>query len=407
MGAIFLCVFTFTTAQFLDVTLPLEKPSSNITSTSEPGEWTMVHRVFEGLSPIPSESASIKGDLKWTYKTNTQIVSTPAVKGDEVYLTTQDRRVIALDKNTGESIWEYTTAAPIDSSPAVADNMVFFGARSKRVIALNALTGELIWEFVTDGNPTSGSPLVKDGVVYIGSGIGKLYALDALTGNLMWEYVTRDWVTNTPALTDNLLVLASMDGRVTIHDTNTGKRRFSFRGLGPLIFGSPTINSDSAYVTYRNGYVVSVNIHEEEVLFYSRYYRARLQLWLWGIWSHPGLPKGVNWIRPMGSTIHSTAAADNEKLYVPTESGLLHALNNQTGERVWIYDARPLQLSSPTIIENTVLITDDKGHLHSVNKETGEQQWRMKLAQNVTSTPVVADGVLYLASKDGNLYAFE
>ena len=411
LGGISICFLTFSITQFLDITFPLPPATSNISSISESGEWAMIHGSHSGLSQVNGENLSITGNVKWAFKTGEKIVSTPVLKGDIVYVNTQNKGIVALNKDTGSIIWERPTEIPVDSSPTVTKDLIFVGLRNNRVIALDRYNGNEKWQFTMPDNPNAlpltGSPLVKDGVLYIGSGDNKLYALDASTGEKKWDYLTRHWITNTPAISDNLLVISSMDGRVTVHDTNTGKRRFSFRGLGPHIIGSPSISGESIYVTYRNGIVISVNLKEEEVLFFSRYYRLRLQLWLWGMMDHPGLPKGVNWVRPMGGTILSTAASDNEKVYISTNEGLLHALNGKTGEREWVYDVRPLQLSSPTIIENTILLTDASGTLHAVNKQNGEPLWNKQVSNNLSSIPVLADGVLYLASRDGTLYAIE
>ena len=402
-----LAVSLILAVQFLNITFPLFTPSSTISSVSASGEWAMIYRNFEGPGPVPGESDDIAGRVKWTFETSEQIVSTPAVKGGRVYLTTQDNRVVALDAFTGTLIWEHATVAPVDSSPAVAGDLVFFGVRDRRVIALDADTGELRWEFVTENNPTTGSPIVKDGVVYIGSGDGNIYALDALTGKKLWSHLSRDWITNTPALSDDLLVVSSFDGRVTVYDTDTGKMRFSFRGFNRLIMGSPVIVEDSIYVPYRDGLVTSVNLREKEVLFATRWYRFRLQLWLWDMAAHPGLPKGVNWVTLLGSTINKTSTADADKVYVPTEDGRLHAIDRFTGERLCIFDSETDNLSTPTLVENIVLVGDSKGKLRAVDKESGEEQWALQIAEGLTSTPVLAGGTLYLASKDGTLYAVE
>jgi len=407
LGSAMAAVGVVLAVQFLNITLPLPAPSSTISSESGLGEWAMIHRSFEGSGLVPGESADIAGRVKWTFETSDQIVSTPAVKGERLYLTTQDNRIVALDAATGTLIWEHATVTPVDSSPAVAGGMVFFGVRDRRVIALDARTGELQWEFVTENNPTSGSPLVKDGVVYIGSGDGRIYALDALTGVERWSHLTRDWITNTPALSGNILALASFDGRVTTYDTDTGKRRFSFRGFDQLIMGSPIIAEESIYVPYRNGLLTSVNLREEEVLFASRWYRLRLQLWLWGMADHPGLPKGVNWVQRLGSTINTTPTADADRVYVPTENGRLYAVDGSTGKRLWVFNSGTDALSTPTLVENIVLVSDSKGKLHAVDKVSGEEQWALQIAESLTSAPVLANGTLYLASKDGTLYAVE
>ena len=407
VGAAVAAVTTVMLIQYLNITLPLPSPASDISAVSGPGEWAMAYRTTEGPSPVPGESAAIEGQVKWVFETDSPIESTPALKDGRLYVTTQDNRVVALNAIDGSIVWEHPTVAPLDSSPAVAGGMVFLGLRNKRVLALDAETGAMRWEFVTNGNPTTGSPLVKDGVVYIGSNDGHIYALDALTGEERWSHETLDWIDNTPALSGDRLVVSSFDGQVTIYDTDTGKRRFSFRGFNRLVMASPVIMEDTAYVAYRNGLVTAVNLHEEEVLFYSRWYRLQLQLWLWGMIDHPGLPKGVDWVYRTGAVIENTPAVDASTIYVPVEGGKLIAIDRVEGTRVWIYNSDTDKLSTPTLVGDTILLSDSKGALHAINKTTGQEQWSMQIAESITSTPVMAGGTLYLASKDGNLYAVE
>ena len=407
VGAALAAVTTVMVIQFMNISLPLPSPASDITAVSGPGEWAMIYRTSEGPGPVPGESADIAGEVKWVFETEDPIESTPALKDGRLYVSTQDNRVVALNPEDGSIIWEHPTVAPLDSSPAVAGGMVYVGLRNKRVIALDADTGAMVWEFVTEQNPTTGSPLVKDGQVYIGSNDGRIYALDALTGERRWSYETLDWIDNTAALSDNLLVVSSFDGRVTIYDTDTGKRRFSFRGFNRLVMASPVIMEDMAYVAYRNGLVTGINLLEEEVLFHSRWYRLRLQLWLWGMTDHPGLPKGVEWVYRTGAVIDATPAVDGSVVYVPVEGGRMHAIDRLTGKRVWLFSSGTDKLSTPTLVENKILVTDSKGNLHSIDKDTGQELWSMPIAESITSAPVLAGGTLYLASKDGNLYAVE
>ena len=398
---------TVLAVQFLNITPPLSTPSSTISSESGPGEWAMIHRSFTGPGLVPGESAAIKGRVRWKFETSEPLVSTPAVKGGRVYLTTQDKRVVALDEATGSLIWEYQAAAPIDSSPAVAGDLVIFGGRNKRVIALDADTGEERWEFVTEANPTRGSPIVQDGVVYIGSGDSNIYALDALTGEKLWDHATNNWITNTPALSGHLLVVSSLDGRVTIYDTDTGKRRFTFRGISRDVLGSPIIVGDSVYVPYQNGFLYSVNLKEKEVLFQSRLYRIKIQLYLWDMMGSPGFPKGVQWSVRLGGSVQATPAADEDNIYVSTRDGRVIAMDRLTGRKLWTFKSGSHNLSTPTIVEHLLLVGDEQGQVHAVDLGSGEEQWVLQIAEGAISTPVVAGGTLYLASKDGTLYAVE
>ncbi len=409
LASVAAAVALFTAVQILDIRAPLATPSSDMSSDSDPGEWAMEHRSYSGPVPISGERSDFSNaQVKWTFSTEAEITSVPAVKGDRVYVTTHDRRVVALDAGTGDVIWEHRDVAPIDSSPAVTEDLVIYGSRGRRVIALDAYTGEYRWEFVTEANPTYGSAIVKDGVAYVGSGDGNVYALDALTGEEMWRSETTAWITNTPTLSDDKLVVASLDGRARVYDTDTGKRRFASRAINHGIEGSPIIVEDSIYVVYRNGQLISLNLNEEEFPLAQKWYTVKTQLYVWALMGHPGMPKGFNWSSRTRQTILTTPATDGDALFITSQEGRLMAIDRHTGSSLWLYrGAIGKSLSTPTIVDNLILVGDRDGVLHAVDSSTGEGLWTLPVAGHSISTPVVAEGVLYLASKDGKLYALE
>ncbi len=394
--------------QILDVRPPLATPSSVMSSVSGPGEWAMIHREYTGPAPVPGEPSDFSGgEVKWTFSASDSIVSTPAIRDGKVYVTSHDRMVSALDANTGELLWEYQDVAPIDSSPAVTEDMVFYGSRGKRVIALDADTGTHRWEFVAENNPTLGSPIVKDGVVYVGSGDENIYALDALTGEEIWHFETLDWITNTPALSDDKLVVASMDGRATIYDINTGKRRFASRMINRSVVGSPIIIEDSIYLPYRNGQLVSIDLNATEFPLSAKWYTLSTQFFLWGLMDYPGLPRGFNWSKRLGGTVLTTPASDGDRLYITSQEGRLIAVDRHNGDPQWAWKTADGSLSTPTLVGDVVLVGDRSGALHAIDKATGKERWTLQVSEESLSTPVVAGGTLYLASKDGTLYAIE
>lgn len=91
---------------------------------------------------VAGEAALPVGRLKWRFDTEAPILSSPAVVGNKVYLSTGDGRVLALDAASGNLLWEYGVGAPVNSSLAVAGNLVFVGLRDGRVLALNREVGE-------------------------------------------------------------------------------------------------------------------------------------------------------------------------------------------------------------------------------------------------------------------------
>ncbi len=105
----------------------------------------------------------------------------------KIYVSTA-RGLYALEAATGDTAWRFDTELPLGHSPTVVDGTVFVGGLDKRVYALNADTGALLWQFAGAAGGFSANPLVVDGRVMLGSRDGYFYTLNANTGALLWQY---------------------------------------------------------------------------------------------------------------------------------------------------------------------------------------------------------------------------
>src|SRR5215469_16203729 len=69
------------------------------------------------------------GGIKWTFKTEGPIISSPAVADGVVFVGSTDGNLYAVDEDSGKQKWKFKTLASrqVTSSPAVADGIVYFG----------------------------------------------------------------------------------------------------------------------------------------------------------------------------------------------------------------------------------------------------------------------------------------
>jgi outer membrane protein assembly factor BamB len=94
------------------------------------------------------------------------ISSSPIVVNGIVYVGSEDKKLYALDANTGQKLWDFTTNGGISSSPAVANGIVYVGSKDQKLYAVEATTGKKIWEAKTDGEVLSPSVLMQSGQVF-------------------------------------------------------------------------------------------------------------------------------------------------------------------------------------------------------------------------------------------------
>ncbi|ADE01275.1 outer membrane protein assembly factor BamB family protein [Haloferax volcanii] len=161
------------------------------------------------------------GETEWRYEVGDEVVSTPAVTNNRVYVGTSDEALYALSRSTGEVEWTYETRDMIWSSPAVAYGSVYFTDWNGNVHAADAATGEQEWLADTAGRYISGSVAVGEEAVYVGHtpyntlddptiNHAKVFRFDRESGAENWSFETPALeVGSSPVLTEDVLYVGT------------------------------------------------------------------------------------------------------------------------------------------------------------------------------------------------------
>jgi len=389
--------------------------------------------------------------LKWSFHTNGEIVSSPAIVDGVIYVGSNDGNLYAIDQQTGSLKWKFPTEARVASSPAVANGLVYFASYDGNFYAVDAATGKLLWKFSNAGErryaathlhgsvPAGetmpdpfdvylSSPTVWSGAVYFGSGDGNIYALDAGSGALKWKFHTGDVVHASPAIVDGKLYIGSWDSYFYALNAANGKKLWSFKtGEDPDIHNQVGIQSSA---TVANG-IVYFGCRDSN--FYALDAATGKQRWLYN---------------NKGSWVITSPVVHGDKVYFATsDSKLLHILNAQTGAHIGSFKSAWPIFSSPAIAGNTLYLGVQDGKLSAIDLSSNQTLWtfqsegsRKNLAAlskpdgspnyeiaftsnfyddlligfgkthtvgNFVSSPVISGNTLYIGSADGNLYALE
>lgn len=349
-------------------------------------------------------------NVKWKTEIPGRGLSTPAIWGDRIFVTTAipigqptaqpsptpdpaaggERRgrgpgggagplvehkfdVLAIDRKTGKIIWQRTAkvATPHEgyhriygsfasNSPATDGRFVYvsFGSRGLYCYDFN---GKLVWEKdlgvqmkMRLAFGEGAAPLLLGDrlfVVFDHEGGSFIVALDKRNGKELWR-ATRDepssW--STPLAIEHggrTQIVVSATNRVRSYDPETGKVLWESGGLGTNAIPVPV---------YQNGMVYVMSGHRDPKLMAIKLGK---QGDLTGsdaiVWSHT---RGVPYTA-------SPVLYDN-KLYVVTDSGMVSAFNATTGEAYYA-------------------------------------QTRLPKASNLKASIVGANGKLYLATEDGDV----
>lgn len=75
--------------------------------------------------------------IKWTFKTEGKIISSPAIQNNTAYIGSSDKFLYAFDITTGQQKWRFETGGVVTSSPAVSGGLVLFGSADGNFYAIH------------------------------------------------------------------------------------------------------------------------------------------------------------------------------------------------------------------------------------------------------------------------------
>jgi outer membrane protein assembly factor BamB len=175
-------------------------------------------------------------------------MSAAVVAGGTVYVGSADKRLYAVEAETGRERWHFDTQGIVRSTPAVAGGLVFFGSYDHHVYAVDSQTGTLKWKLDTL-EPVVSSPLVEGDTLYIGSRSSDLFALDAATGKVKWKFFYwSSWVESSARLRKGILYVGSSDHQQMFAiDAASGKRVWNTYTDGSA-WSSPAVTDKLVYI---------------------------------------------------------------------------------------------------------------------------------------------------------------
>lgn len=137
--------------------------------------------------------------------------ATPLIADGTLYTTTAWSKVLAVDARTGQVKWQFDPKVPghagyksccdvVNRGPALYRDNLYISTIDGRLIALNAATGKLVWSVLTVDPARmvaiTGAPRAIQGKVIIGNAGGEtgargyVSAYDASSGKMLWRFYT-------------------------------------------------------------------------------------------------------------------------------------------------------------------------------------------------------------------------
>ena len=353
-----------------------------------------------------------------------RLTAPPIVAGGRIYVLDSEAHVFAFDAKNGTPLWDK------DLAPQ--------GARS--------LTSELTFGLMGQDesiDPTKGfgGGIASDGgKIFVSSGFGSVFALDASNGKELWRNHIGVPIVNAPTANGGRVFVSSEDNHFYALAESDGRTLWDHQGITEaasiLESTSAAVAGEYVIVPYSSGELFAIRVTNGRVAWTDTLTRsggvtALSELddiagrpvidrdMVFAI-SHSGIMAAINintgdriWTRDVGGIQTPWTAGDF--VYVLTIDGQLLCLQRKDGRVKWIHQMSRWEdpenkegaifWSGPVLVSNRLILLSSNGYAESVSPYSGELLGRVEIPAGTNIAPVVANGTLYLLTSDAQLVA--
>jgi outer membrane protein assembly factor BamB len=250
-----------------------------------------------------------------------------------------------------------TTASPSPSPGAEGDDEGF----DSHVNAVDLATGEPVW-----GSPVQLEALVRTPVAaderaaYVGDVDGRVTAIELTSGEVRWTADLGTPTAGAVTLDGGRAYVATVGGQqtpgiVVALDTSTGDEvwRSEEEAVLANLVSTPIV-ADGRILALEPGFVVTLDARDGRLLWRTEIVNPQ---------TTPFAPQGIATLAPVSS---------DGQAFVVDVTGRVFALDAETGAELWDHAINdPSQLSPPLLSAEHVLVPTDSGMLYAIDRRTG------------------------------------
>jgi eukaryotic-like serine/threonine-protein kinase len=341
---------------------------------------------FQGTGPLLGQGEDVGAPpmkLRWQYKTNNtdraEVVGSPVIVKDTVYVADTKGALHALDIKTGADRWHYLTEDSFETTPLVMNGNIYIGDLIGVFHAVGA-DGKKLWSVDTEVGIHASANGVGDKILFGNDG-AELICLNAVDGKEVWKVKAGDRINSAPSIGNGLGFFTGCDAQLRAIDIEKGEERFA-ADMGALSGGSPALVGDKLVIGTDGGRVICVDVKTQKI-----------------DWTYEQVESGA-------MVFASPSVADGV-VVVGARDRFVHAIDLATGQRKWAYKTRGEVDAAATISGGRVYVGSKDRRMYVFDLKSGKLLWDFQAERSIEAAPAIASGVVVLADTAGNVFCLE
>ena len=324
----------------------------------------------------------------WEYEDHGDIGAGISTDGRSMFTANTVGEVYALDLKSGQKKWSFKTGGKVYSTPAYHNGVVIVGSSDHYIYGLNAKTGELIWKAEAN-KAVLGSPAVAKGKAYIGASDGIFRAIDVKSGKTIWTFdQVKGYVSTLPTLADGKVIFGSWQNGFYALDQKSGKLIWEWsNGHANRMFSAaacyPVVVNNKVFIVAPDRFMTAIDLKTGKTIWREKKddYRVRESMGL-----------------SMDKKLVLAKTMDGELIGVPN--------NADNMDISWKAKLKlPYELAPTAIYSNSkyIFVPSDKGLLTAVDPKSGETAWQYKISNGMINPPLVLKDRVVVSTMDGKI----
>src|ERR687898_941508 len=185
-------------------------------SAAPPNSWPQF-RGSAALTGISCTTVAPAPKLAWAWEGGEAFDSSAAIVDGVVYVGTFIGDLIgvvhAVNIADGKPIWTFKTQSEVKSSPVVIGDTLVIGSYDGNLYGLDAATGKPVWTYKTE-NYVHGTPSIVNGVAHFAGCDEVFHAVDVKTGKERLSTSATAYTGASVALVNNVAYFGTFDNQV-------------------------------------------------------------------------------------------------------------------------------------------------------------------------------------------------